>query len=225
MYGSIKDCLRFGAILTSICSVAQNSTAGTVEPGLKMILRVFNYAHVDPKTLSRAEHEAARIYRELGVETSWLDQSVTETQQDQSPYRVGEIDLSIVSQAWEGAGLPASALGVAPGSGPNRRLVFVFYDRVENLFRNQIVSTTKGRTSRWAAREQILGYAMTHEIGHILGLGHSYGGIMRADWGLNDLATLAYGDLTFTPQQIALIRTEVRMRQQGGLEIPGLQKM
>jgi hypothetical protein len=59
-----------------------------------------------------------------------------------------------------------------------------------------------------------LGYAIAHETGHLLGLRHSEFGIMRAAWRPNDLLNLAYGDLAFTAQQSAIIRSEVKLRLQ-----------
>jgi hypothetical protein len=48
---------------------------------------------------------------------------------------------------------------------------------------------------------------------------HSDVGIMRAAWSPTDLLNLAYGDLAFSPQQAAVIRSEVELRQQAGLGV------
>ncbi len=58
---------------------------------------------------------------------------------------------------------------------------------------------------------QIMGYAMAHEIGHLL-LGpnsHSLSEIMRAKWHPKDLKVLAKASLLFTSQQAELIRDTV----------------
>ena len=94
------------------------------------------------------------------------------------------------------------AFSVAPGAGRNRGRLYVCYDRVERLYRKQIAGTARGETARSATTAQILGYAMAHEIGHLLGLdAHPDLGIMSVAWGPTDLLNLAYGDLAFTPQQ------------------------
>ena len=56
-------------------------------------------------------------------------------------------------------------------------------------------------------------FALTVEIGHLLGLdAHSDLGIMRAAWSPTYFMDLSYGDLAFTPEQAAVIRSEVNRR-------------
>jgi len=202
--------------------MGQTGLAATVEPGLKITLHVSNYAHVESETLDRAKQEATRIFREIGVETLWLDQSLLpkEDQQDSAPHRISEIYLNIVPRAADGLGVLNNSLGLAPGAGRGRGRLYVFYDRVEGLYHKQIAATARGKIPRSATTAQILGYAMAHEIGHLLGLdAHSSVGIMRAEWRMDDVLNLAYGDLAFTPRQAAVIRGEVRMRQQANLGV------
>jgi hypothetical protein len=221
MRRSLTHNLRLAAILAGICAVGQTAPAGTVkmQPSLKITLHVYNWAHVDSETLNRAKQEATRIYREIGVETIWLDHSIDGPVLDAAP-GVAEISVNIVPQATPGLGLLSNALGIAPGTGPHRGRLYVCYDRVESLYQKQIAAVSRGKTDWWSTRAQILGYAMAHEIGHLLGLDtHSKVGIMRAAWEPSDLVNLA-----FTSQQAAVIRTEVEMRQQAasaGTELQG----
>ncbi len=191
-----------------------------MQPGLKITLNVYNWAHVDSETLIRAKQEATRIYREIGVETVWLDHPVDEAQQNSASHRVSEIYVNIIPRATDGLGLLSNALGIAPGAGRNRGRLYVCYDRVEKLYHKQIAVTVQRKNARWATIAQILGYAIAHEMGHLLGQdAHSNLGIMRADWRPNDLVNLAYGDLAFTPQQAAVIRFEVELRQQAAMGV------
>jgi hypothetical protein len=216
MRRSLTHYLMLAAILAGTCALDQTAMAGTLklQPGLKITLNVYNWAHVDSETLIRAKQEASRIYRKIGIETVWLDRSVQEDRQDLTLPRVSEIYVNIVPQASKGLGLLGNALGIAPGEGRNRGRLYVCYDRVESLYRKQIASIARGKTYRGATTDQILGYALAHEIAHLLGLdAHSDVGIMRAAWSPIDLLNLAYGDLAFTTHEAAVIRSEVELRQ------------
>jgi predicted Zn-dependent protease len=215
MNRSLKNHLSLGVTLAGLFSCVQTGLAGPEEPGLKITLSVHNYASIEPETLIRAEQEVTRIYREIAVETVWLTQELpTERKQENSlRQQKPDIVLNIVAHPMAESAVQSNSLGMSPGTGRNRHLTYVFYDRVEALFRKQIAAAARGRVPRWATTAQILGYAIAHEIGHLLGLSHSPTGIMRNGWRWDDLLNAAYGELGFTPQQAAVIRMELRIRE------------
>jgi hypothetical protein len=70
----IRECLLF---LTSptIVLCAQSETTG-----LRIHIHLYNYAALSRETLAQAEHEAARIFRRMDIETEWLDCPLNEEQ-------------------------------------------------------------------------------------------------------------------------------------------------
>ena len=81
----------------------------------------------------------------------------------------------------------------------------MFYHRVESL-----------AVELRGARDVLLGYALAHEIGHLL-LGtnsHALNGIMRAHWTEEELRLASAGRFTFLPQQAAKMRAEVAVPAQ-----------
>jgi hypothetical protein len=102
-------------------------------------------------------------------------------------------------------GLPTNVLGVAPGKSEqhSRTVVFVFDHVADELVRKSI-----------ANKSAIIGYAMAHEIGHILAHmeQHTSAGIMQANWKEADFRAMTMGQLNFEPDQAARMQTEVNRR-------------
>jgi hypothetical protein len=200
MKTGLKGCLILGFVWTG--SAAETSPVLTIQ--------VSNQAGVDLMTLVQAEKTATGIFRKTGVESRWMEPAT------EGSFPLSHIQLKILSSVISiRAGLPDNfpddAMGLAPGSGPDRQSVYVFYDKVEALAREHIAETH-------ANAAQILGHAMAHEIGHLLlnVQTHSAAGIMRGVWNFWDLQNVGYGYLLFTPRQAKAIREEVgkRSRQQ-----------
>jgi hypothetical protein len=115
--------------------------------------------------------------------------------------------------------LPDTVNGLAPGTGPNRVIIYVFYERVHKLAQREIqrqkASVSMAQFVFRASEAQILGEVIAHEIGHImLNLDeHTEIGIMRGAWDLEDLANIAKGYLVFTKEQSRMIQEDVSRRE------------
>lgn len=205
----LRSLVALGCLL-ALGFAGTQATAGA-QPGLRITVRVYNYAEVLRGTLVRAEEEASRIFRDAGVEMTWLDcpTSLADAEKYpacEPPLGAMGVDLRILPQTMAarvqsgkerlGFALPSTKPGSASAA-------WVFHHRVEQL-----------AESKDASAAQILGHAVAHEIGHLL-LGpnrHSLTGLMRADWGRTELQRASRGEILFTPEQCGIIRAEVLTR-------------
>jgi hypothetical protein len=75
--------------------------------------------------------------------------------------------------------------------------IVIFYNRLDRVLRGH-----------GAPQEAILGYVLAHEIAHVLqgDQRHSKTGIMRAHWTDNDFKQMGIRVLTFTPEDVQVIR-------------------
>ena len=213
--------------LSLILSLSRpNSTltylAEEAEQNLKLTIRVYNLAQVSTAALARAEKEVARIFREVGVKTVWLDCPLSGVADQRVPGcqpSLGPLPLNlriIPPFPATGPGFLHPHLGFALPSKEGGVHASIFFHRVEK-------SARAGR----ASPSSILGHAVAHELGHLL-LGsnsHSPAGLMRAEWSRDDLRRATLELLGFTPEQARLIREEVlrRLRQQAANQSCGLE--
>jgi len=186
----------------------------STEPGLKITLRVNNYAHIPPALLSRSEKPGDGNLPPSRGGSGLGRLSLVRG-------RAGQLPGLSAANGWcrlrpphpfsrHGQNAPArgEALGFAlpcPEDLPGC-YAEVFYQRVADWVSGAEISAY-----------QLLGHAMAHEIGHLL-LGqnsHSRDGIMRPQWNPNDLRVIARASLRFTPEQAERLRGACLRRIQG----------
>ncbi len=201
------------AILLTVASLAfaGRETPTGVEPRFQITVRVYNYAGASRGTLLGAEKEGSRIFGKVGLRVAWLHCSTTNTleQKDpgcQTPLSAIAVNMRVLPPSMAGRlNANREEMGfalVSPRAGAASD-AWVFYQRVQ-----------EAATSGAATSAQILGYAMAHEIGHLL-LGpnhHSHEGIMCARWNRELLEEASQGQLKFTQDQAKVIRDEVETR-------------
>jgi hypothetical protein len=182
-------------------------------PDARLILRVYNYAHLDAVSLARSEKVAAEAFENLGVKLVWVDCPVPKTPSRQYSAclsDMGPTDLVLrilprhMAIKLAARDEPLGSAQTCPESEPACELS-VFYHRVDAL-------AVEGYRA-----DRLLGYVIAHEVAHVLlGPGHSEDGIMRGQWTRNDLQRISWGQqLNFTSDQSKQLRYAVlrRMKQ------------
>ena len=130
--------------------------------------------------LDRAESIAANVYRDIGVAIEWSDC------RDQE----GGLEVDLTTRDALDAPVADATLGFAE---PGGSVATVLYDRVGKFAKRFGVK-----------REVLLGYAIAHEIGHLLlGNAHAPSGLMRAAWTVPEMTRRLPRDWKFSRRDAA----------------------
>jgi len=216
--GSLATYLAWAAGLVALTATESGTLAlaknppNTEKGTWAITLRVYDYAHLNPSTLSDAEGEATRILAQADVDTRWVLWSGPPADGDYSPNRQSACQansyiLQIMPKAM------VAALEESPDSlgftllynTGESVMASVFYDRISKL-----------SSGPRAATPVLLGRVMAHEIGHLL-LGakaHSPSGIMRAHWSDHDFTMGGRAELNFTAEQSRRMKTRLAQQAQ-----------
>jgi len=213
--------LSVGVVLASgLSGTGQCAADASPEPSPVITIHVHNYAGVAPKTLAEAEEVATGIFQKAGVETRWADIVLTAEKSDANltdypAFTLSDVQLSIFPRVMsDESGVKASVMGLAPGNGPDRNVVYIFDSNVEARYRRLLMAHFNGIMDWRVSKGQILGHAIAHELGHLLlnQQVHSAHGIMRGEWSLEDFRDVAYGKFLFTPPQAEFLQADARKR-------------
>lgn len=146
----------------------------------------------------RGEMEAEDLFRRAGIGVSWLN--CPGSQQCSEPPNPGDLILTILRKKSATRGEDVLGFAVENGGGMGT-YGYVFEDSL-----NAVAGQTHLTTSR------LLGYAIAHEVGHLLKGGHSHSpkGIMSAVWLKPELEEIARGALAFTADDGAIMCARLR---------------
>ena len=171
-------------------------------PDYAVTVALFNDVRVPQNALAGAQETASYIFSKSGIDIHWMlcgreDESPEELSACSHPEFPAHLDVHIVSGCLR---LPTSVFGISylspEGIGSQAD---VFYTRIAAFRQNPDALST------------LLGYAMAHELGHLL-LGtnsHSPTGLMRADWRTRDLMGMAQGGLVFGDEQAQRMKAKL----------------
>jgi len=190
-------------VLGSLPALAASGKGDRVQ----LRVSVFNSSPISFATLERAENEAGRLLRDVGVEVVWLN-CPEDAQHEASLGRCTEVSFPLhlhLGLLRVSRGLKASTVGISFSAEDGQGCyAYLFYEPIR-----QLVERTQ------VAPSVILGHAMAHELGHLL-LGtnsHSPGGLMRAHWTPEDLANASRGNLRFSLEQSLRIRSRLTSQE------------
>jgi hypothetical protein len=168
-----------------------------------------NKADVDRKSLKQGLDFAAMILRRTGIELLAVDCSLDASRS--VPPCSGftgpsQISIRLIRRPQKGTDEMgcrklgfADELDTTPGNG----IVYLFGDVIAAVAKDRRVP-----------QQDVLGVAITHEIGHLLiAPGHSDAGIMRGRLEESEWRKASQGLLGFTPQQAEIIREGVLSRR------------
>jgi len=188
----------------SLASLLLTTTPEVTPPVSTYTLTValFNDARVSPTVLAGAQENVSQIFWKSGIQIHWMlcgheDESPEERSACSQPKLPEHLDVHIVGGCPH---LPSSVIGISylspEGIGSQAD---VFYAKIAAFRQSPAELST------------LLGYAMAHELGHLL-LGtnsHSPSGLMRADWRTKDLIDMAQGGLGFSEEQARTMKAKL----------------
>jgi len=154
---------------------------------------ILDYAGVPAADLKTAADTARDAFRKVGVETDWSVCRFSRNPHEPCALPpIGTIQVKVLPLAMQGKLQSCEAMGYAVMC-PRCMTSYAFYQPVEALARSAEQSVSV-----------VLAFVMVHEVGHLLGMGHSPSGIMKAGLTRLDVQDAAMGRLRFTEGEAKL---------------------
>jgi hypothetical protein len=172
------------------------------EPTITVVVN--NFAEIPPGILDRAQVEAGRTYRRMGVRTIWLGSSQSDggtARGAMAPATDSGFAMTLNVQprlAGSSGHGSRSVMAAAPRSqGDREGSIYVFYDRV-----TEVAAMHRADTAL------LMGMVIAHEMGHHLlhHADHSAEGLMRGVWDADAIRQGALGLLWFSTSEAREIR-------------------
>jgi hypothetical protein len=175
---------------------------------LSLTLRLYNTSSASARDLEEMKENASQVFMHSGIEIDWIscepgpqDSAVCPNPEGSAGRTVVFVRLidAPVQPKQERNQFQRTLLGRANHHASS---VAIFYNTACAIEQNAPRIVTKG---------QILGYALAHEIGHLLlaSDAHSLVGIMKENYSRDDLFAMGKGRLLFAAQESRLLRERI----------------
>jgi len=183
--------------------------------GQSMTVAVCDVGQVPGAVIAHAEYEAAYVFQTMDVKIHWMDCGADIGAADSRRRPDFIVRVQMGGHVTKAGPVSLEAMGRA------------FMDRTGYGF---MVDTYYGEIRHLtllfplANSDQLLGYVMVHELGHLLiGPGHRARGIMRAAWGKVELEALNQRHLRFNAWERAVIVHSLQMREAASATVPRME--
>ena len=193
------------------------ATAATTKPSvtpLSLEVRVQDYANIPRGVWKISSATAARVFQRAGASILWLNCSPDDPKRDEqcrdrpSPgARVLRILPPEMTAKTRASGIEFGRAQLIP-DGSRGTYASVYWGRVQHLASGAARTVSLGGipTPSRLKEARILGYALAHELAHLIGVHHSKAGVMHGPWTPSELASLLQGSLRFQAREEERIR-------------------
>ncbi|HZP17557.1 MAG TPA: hypothetical protein VFB00_06310 [Terriglobales bacterium] len=160
-------------------------------------VRVFDRSALPFRVLLEGEKTAAEVLASAGVQVAWLNCQAAHAECRERPTQT-KLVLTILKSGSPMAREDVLGLAAQDSDGSGA-YCYIFRDKLEQV------------SGTYISAQRLLGYAMAHEIGHLIKGSHSHSpaGVMSAVWSRKQLQLAARGALGFTPEEAAAIRARL----------------
>jgi len=212
--------MGFGRVVLVAISVGMIPGMASAESGDTparplLVIRTYNMYRMPPDKLRAAEDLAAVILRDVGIDTRWIDCGQKKRAPIDASKRCAEIPApNEVLLRVQAKGSVDFSSSVSMGFTVVSRRPEAYWPVLSTVFADVAAAVARA-TGVDAGR--LLGYAVAHEIGHVLlnSPQHSSGGLMRAVWSKLELREPRTGDWTFLSGEAETMRAAIAARASG----------